>query len=172
MYIKGFRVRKRVPTPMADWFTMHAHTCSTLQSGTLRRSRRHRPTPSFDRAKKVPSDASSGTRSHFSVDTQLHKLVPGSPPRDRRNTSPYISAHTEHPSFFSSSFFSSAYLSFIYLACSGERHIGHVLPDGHTARGDYGHLMMRRQCIVPQSEVIRAILLKDSPCCEVPHLYP
>ena len=29
---------------------------------------------------------------------------------------------------------------------------------------------MLRERVVPQSEVIRAILLEDSPCCGVPHL--
>ena len=35
---------------------------------------------------------------------------------------------------------------------------------GRTIRGDSRHLM-RMECIAPQSEVIRAILLEDSPCC-------
>ena len=40
---------------------------------------------------------------------------------------------------------------------------------GRTTRGDYGHLMLGER-ILPQSEVIRAILLeyKYSPCCGVP----
>ena len=39
----------------------------------------------------------------------------------------------------------------------------------HNARGDWGHLMLRER-IGPQSEVTRAIILEDSPCCGVPHL--
>ena len=35
-----------------------------------------------------------------------------------------------------------------------------------TARGYWGHLMLRER-IAPQSEVIRAILLEDSPCWRV-----
>ena len=35
-------------------------------------------------------------------------------------------------------------------------------------RGDSGHLMLRKR-IAPQSEVIRAIALEDSPCCGAPH---
>ena len=40
---------------------------------------------------------------------------------------------------------------------------------GHTFRGGQGHLMLR-DLILPQSEVIRAILLEYSLCCGVPHL--
>ena len=40
------------------------------------------------------------------------------------------------------------------------------LPGGRTTRGDQGHLMLRER-VVPQSEVIRAIVLEDSPCCGV-----
>ena len=39
---------------------------------------------------------------------------------------------------------------------------------GHTTRGDWGHLMLKER-IVQQSEVIRFILLEDSPCCWVTH---
>ena len=38
---------------------------------------------------------------------------------------------------------------------------------GTQKRGDYGHLMLGDHNL-KQSEVIRAILLKDSPCCGVP----
>ena len=38
----------------------------------------------------------------------------------------------------------------------------------HTTRGAQGHLMLGEH-IVPQSEVIRAILSEDSPCCRVAH---
>ena len=38
---------------------------------------------------------------------------------------------------------------------------------GHTTRGDQGHLILR-QLNMPQSELIRAIFLEDSPCCGVP----
>ena len=38
---------------------------------------------------------------------------------------------------------------------------------GRTIRGDQGHLMPRYR-ILSHSEVIRAILLEDSPCCGVP----
>ena len=38
---------------------------------------------------------------------------------------------------------------------------------GHTTRGDQGHLMLR-QPIMQSTEVIRAIILEDSPCCGVP----
>ena len=41
----------------------------------------------------------------------------------------------------------------------------HVL-QGRTARGDQGHSMLGER-IAPQSEVIRAMLLEDSPCCGV-----
>ena len=36
--------------------------------------------------------------------------------------------------------------------------------EGRTTRGDAGHLMLRERA-VPQSEVMRAILLEGSPCC-------
>ena len=39
---------------------------------------------------------------------------------------------------------------------------------GHTTRGGQGHVM-RRDRVAPQFEVIRAIVLEGSPCCEVPH---
>ena len=38
----------------------------------------------------------------------------------------------------------------------------------HTARGGQGHLVLRERT-APQSEVTRAMLLEDSPCCGVPH---
>ena len=38
------------------------------------------------------------------------------------------------------------------------------ISEGHTTRGDYGYLMLRER-IAPQPEVIRAVLLEDSPCC-------
>ena len=34
----------------------------------------------------------------------------------------------------------------------------------HTTRGDQGHLMPRER-VAPHSEVIRAVVLEDSPCC-------
>ena len=46
---------------------------------------------------------------------------------------------------------------------------GLALLRAHTTRGGQGHLMLGER-IVPQSEVIRAVLLEDSPCCGVPHL--
>ena len=42
-------------------------------------------------------------------------------------------------------------------------------PEGRTTRGDQGHLMLGER-ILPQSEVIRAIVLEGSPCCGVRHL--
>ena len=39
---------------------------------------------------------------------------------------------------------------------------------GRTTRGGQGHLVLREH-IAPQSEVIRAIFLEDSPCCGGPH---
>ena len=41
------------------------------------------------------------------------------------------------------------------------------IPEGHTARGDQGHLMPRERA-APQSEVIRVMFLEDSPCCGAP----
>ena len=41
--------------------------------------------------------------------------------------------------------------------------------EGHTPRGDSGYLMLGER-VALQPEVIRAIVLEDSPCCGVPHL--
>ena len=39
--------------------------------------------------------------------------------------------------------------------------------EGHTIRGDQGSLMLRKR-VAPHSEVIRVIVLEDSPCCGGP----
>ena len=49
----------------------------------------------------------------------------------------------------------------------GDVRVALVVPgQAHTARGDQGHLMPRER-IAPQSEVIGAVVLADSPYCEI-----
>ena len=52
------------------------------------------------------------------------------------------------------------------MACSS-RWLKKCSAGGHTTRGDQGHLMLGER-IAPYSEVIRAMVLEDSPCCGGP----